>query len=36
LSAIIARAITDLGLDLPGVAPVDLARAIIASRHVEP
>ena len=36
LSPIIARAITDLGLDLPGVAPADLARAIIASRHVEP
>jgi lipoate-protein ligase A len=36
LSRIIARAIADLGLDLPGVAPTDLARAIIASRHVQP
>jgi hypothetical protein len=36
LSRIIARAITDRGLDLPGVAPTDLARAIVASRHVEP
>ena len=33
LSRIIARAITDLGLDLPGVATADLARAIIASRR---
>jgi lipoate-protein ligase A len=36
LSAIITRAITDLGLDLPGVSPADLARAIVASRHVSP
>jgi lipoate-protein ligase A len=35
LSATIAQAITDLGLDLPGVAPDDLARAIVASRHVQ-
>jgi lipoate-protein ligase A len=35
LSQIIACAIADLGLDLPGVAPADLARAIIASRHVQ-
>jgi lipoate-protein ligase A len=34
LSRIIARAVTDLGLDLPGVAPADLAQAIAASRHV--
>jgi lipoate-protein ligase A len=36
LSRIIARTVADLGLDLPGVAPADLARAIIASRHAEP
>ena len=31
LSRIIARGITDLGLDLPGVAPADLAHAIAAA-----
>jgi lipoate-protein ligase A len=36
LSRIIARAITDLGLDLPGLAPADVARAIVARRHVPP
>jgi lipoate---protein ligase len=35
LSATITRAITDLGVDLPGVTPTDLARAIVASRHVQ-
>jgi lipoate-protein ligase A len=35
LSRIIARAIADLGLDLPGVSPLDLARAIAASRHMQ-
>jgi lipoate---protein ligase len=36
LSRIIARGITDLGLDLPGVTPTDLARAIVGARHIEP
>jgi hypothetical protein len=34
LSPIIARAIADLGLDLPGVTPTDLAHAIAGSRHI--
>ena len=36
VTSAISAAIADLGLDLPGVAPADLARAIIASRHVPP
>ena len=33
LAQAVSAAIADLGLDLPGVAPTDLARAIIASRQ---
>jgi lipoate-protein ligase A len=36
LFATIGAVVADLGLDLPGVAPTDLARAIVGSKHVEP
>ena len=36
LTTAISAAVAELGLDLPGVAPADLARAIVVSRHVEP
>ena len=36
LTDAVSAAVAELGLDLPGVAPSDLARAIVASRHVQP
>jgi lipoate-protein ligase A len=36
LTTAISAAVAELGLDLPGVSPADLARAIVTSRHIEP